>query len=311
MNQKTEAYQSALSQFVERLAEDPCILAAVLVGSLTDETVWRKDGIRVWIIEKDGVTKRLKSDGQDESIERILVEEDVNIFAELIPRSRFRQMVEGSSRTAFSCSYFSRRELIYCADASIKTWFAKANRFADRDRDRELLMFTTWAIHAHRHAQRLMEIKKDLSLCKQSVLSTAHAIACLQQIHTGEIQEHDVIYRAIEESPDLFEPLYLKVIAGKPTRKSLALALETAELYLQDCWQKNLKPVVQYLKKQKRLVPLTEISEHFAFTQLYPWHLESTCEYLTQLGVIEKLSTPFKLTKKSRSEVEEPAYQWM
>jgi hypothetical protein len=33
----------------------------------------------------------------DERIYRILVENNINIHAEVIPRSRFRQMVEGSS----------------------------------------------------------------------------------------------------------------------------------------------------------------------------------------------------------------------
>lgn len=310
-HEKTVRFQSALDQFIERLREDACILAAVLVGSLNDSTVWRKNGLHLWVIEKDGVTKRLKADGNDESIERILVEEDINIHAELIPRSRFRQMVEGSSRTAFSCSYFAKRELVYCTDKSIETWFRRANTFAAKDQDRELLGFTSWAIHAHRHARRLFEIKKDMALCKESIVWTAHAIAAMQQIRKGEIREHDVIYQAIEDNPALFQTLYLDVIARKPSRKYLLAALETAADYLETHWAANLKPVTAYLKKQKRVVPLSEISEHFAFTQLYPWHLESTCEWLTEAGSVEKVSAPFKLTRKSRSDVEEPAYQWI
>lgn len=308
---KTTAFKIALDQFVERLSEDPCILAAVLVGSLTEDTVWRKNGIHLWVIEKDGVTKRLQADGNDESINRILVEDDINIHAEIIPRSRFRKMVEGSSRTAFSCSYFAKRELVYCTDQSIEKWFKKANSFATKDQDRELLGFTTWAIHAHRHARRLFEIKKDMALCKESVIWTAHSIACMQQIRKGEIREHDVIYQAIEDEPELFQSLYLDVIARKPSKKYLQTAMDAAASYLEDHWAVNLKPVTAFLKKQRRIVPLSEISEHFAFTQLYPWHLESTCEWLVKQGFVEKVSSPFKLTKKSRSDVEEPAYQWI
>jgi uncharacterized protein len=55
-------------------------------------------------------------------------------------------------------------------------------------------------------------------------------------------------------------------------------------------------------------VPLSEISDHFAFSQLHPWHLESACEWLERKGRLQKVSAPFKLTKRSQEQVEEPAY---
>ena len=63
-----------------------------------------------------------------------------------------------------------------------------------------------------------------------------------------------------------------------------------------------------YLKKQSRVVPLSEVSDHFASSQLYPWHLESACEWLERKGQLQKLSAPFKLTKRGPERVEEPAY---
>ena len=66
--------------------------------------------------------------------------------------------------------------------------------------------------------------------------------------------------------------------------------------------------LLSFLKKQNRVVPLSEISDHFAFSQLYPGHLESACEWLERKGLLEKVSAPFKLTKRSQQQVEEPAY---
>jgi hypothetical protein len=51
-----------------------------------------------------------------------------------------------------------------------------------------------------------------------------------------------------------------------------------------------------------------EISDYFAYSDVYPWHLESTCEWLQRKGRLEKFSAPFKLTNRSREQVEEPAY---
>src|SRR5262245_53709993 len=151
--QKVARFEAALNQLIERIAEDRYVLAAVLVGSLSPETIWHRESLGLWIIEADGVSRRLPSDGNDERIFRILVENDINIHAEVIPRSRFRKMVEGASRTAFSCNFFAVRKIVYSKDSSIESWFKKANSVATKDKERELLTFSTWTIHAHKHAR--------------------------------------------------------------------------------------------------------------------------------------------------------------
>ena len=99
---KLRRFEAALAQFVERIMEDRYVLAVVQVGSLLLETMWQRHSLSLWIIEADGVTRRIPSDGTDERIFRTLVENGINIHAEVIPRSRFKKMVEGASRTAFS-----------------------------------------------------------------------------------------------------------------------------------------------------------------------------------------------------------------
>lgn len=308
LQEKKRHFEQTLKLFIERITEDRNILAAVLDGSISDETIWFRDEIHLWLIESDGVTKRLKSDGNDERIWRTLVEEDVNLHCELIPRSRFKQMVEGSSRTAFSCNFFSRRELVYCDDPSISSWFENANSVATKDQAKERLAVTTWVIHAARFVRKRIEVKQDLDLAFQNVLWAAHSIAALEIVNTGEIHESEIIYRAIELKPDLFKAIYVDVLSNDRTEPVLRAALDAINEFLEEVWEFNLKPLLQYLEKQQRTVPLSELSEHYAYSQLYPWHLESACEWLEEKGFLEKLSAPFKLTKKSRIDVEEPAY---
>jgi hypothetical protein len=88
----------------------------------------------------------------------------------------------------------------------------------------------------------------------------------------------------------------------------LAAALDRVDGYLEEHYEAHLRPLLDYLKKQNRVVPLSEISDHFAFSQVHPGHLESACEWLERKGLLEKVSAPFKLTKRSTERVEEPAY---
>jgi hypothetical protein len=307
-DEKLARFQAALIQLIERVREDRYVLAVILVGSLSEITIWKRESIGVWIIEADGVSRRLRSDGNDERIFRILVENGINIHAEVIPRSRFKQMVEGSSRTAFSCNFFAERKVVYSNDPSIEGWFKQANTVAIKDQERELLAFSTWTIHALRHARKRLEIKQDLDLASQELLSAAHSLAYTEIIRNGKVWEGDVIYQAMELEPDLFQAVYLDVLAGRKKKKVLAAAIERIDQYLDRHYKAHLKPLLALLKKANRVMPLSEISDHFAYSEVYPWHLESACEWLEHKGLLQKFSVPFKLTKRSVEQVEEPAY---
>src|SRR6516165_437249 len=227
--EKVARFEAALKQFIERIAEDRYVLAVVLVGSLRVETVWERESLALWIIEADGVSRRLPSDGQDERIFRILVENGINMHAEVIPRSRFKKMVEGSSRTAFSCNFFARRQIVYSKDLSIDTWFKQADSVATKDQERELLTFSTWTIHAHRHARKRLDLKGDLELAAQEVLGAAQSVAHTEIIRQGQVWEQDVIYRAIEGAPELFQTIYLDVLAKRKNRRVLSRALDAID----------------------------------------------------------------------------------
>jgi hypothetical protein len=308
ISQKVARFEKALQLFLDRVRADPNLLAAVLTGSLTEETVWRRDAISLWLIEKDGVTKRLRADGEDPRIFRTLVEEGVNLHVELIPRSRFKRMVEGSARTAFRYSFFARRKLVYCDDPSLAQWFEEADTMARRDQERELCIATTWLIHTHHHAARLLEQKQDLDLTFEELIGAAHCVAAAEVIASGEVYEGLTIHRGVELAPELMREIYLDLLSGPRTAERFRKVLAVLDGYLEKHAEGRLRPVLRYLRKEKRLVPLSELADHFAHSQLFPWHLESACEWLERKGRIEKLSAPFGLTKLSRVEVEEPAY---
>ena len=308
IREKLARFEKALQLFLERVRADPNLLAAVLVGSLSEETVWRRDAICLWLIEKDGVTKRLRADGEDPRIFRSMVEEGVNLHIELIPRSRFKRMVEGSARTAFCYSFFARRSLVYCDDPSLRKWFEDADTLARRDQERELCIATTWLIHSNRHAAQLLEHQRDLDLVFQELLGGAHCVAAAEVIASGEVYEGLVIHRGLELAPPLMRKVYLDLLAAPRTAESLKKTLASLDGYLEKNAETRLLPVLRYLRKEKRLVPLSELADHFAHSQLYPWHLESACEWLERKGRIGKFSAPFGLTKMSRVEAEEPAY---
>jgi hypothetical protein len=127
--EKVARSRAVLNQLTERIAEDRYVLAVVLVGGLSPETIRHRETLRPWTIEADGVGRRLPSDGNDERVLCILVEIGINVHAEVVPRGRSKT-VEGASRTASSCYFFARRQIVYSKDPSIDTWFKQADSVA-------------------------------------------------------------------------------------------------------------------------------------------------------------------------------------
>src|SRR5262245_52508394 len=108
--ERVARFQAALIQLTERIAEHRYVLAVVLVGSLSPETIWHRETLGLWIIEADGVSRRLPSDGKDERVFRILVENGINIHAEVILRRRHSEVLRGASRREVSWNVLARRE---------------------------------------------------------------------------------------------------------------------------------------------------------------------------------------------------------
>ena len=301
-------FKTALTQFIGRVAEDRYVLAVVLVGSLSPETIWARETLGLWIIEADGVSRRLPSDGENERIFRILVENGINIHAEVIARARFKKMVEGMSRTAFSCNFFAHREIVYSKDPSIDSWFKKANAVAIKDQERELLVFSTWTIHELRHAQSAWTSSETLNWRRRE--SSPPRTASRTPKSSGGVGFANKTSSTAQwkETPELFQTIYIDVLAKRKNRRVLSTALDAIDGYLDEHYQAYLKPLLGFLKKHNRVIPLSEISDHFAFSQMHPGHLEAACEWLERKGLLQKVSAPFKLTKRSIEQVEEPAY---
>ena len=141
-------------------------------------------------------------------------------------------------------------------------------------------------------------------------MGAAHSVAHTEIIRRGQVWEQDVIYRAIEGALRNWSKRSISTCWPNARtnvsclkRSTRLMGISTAHYH-----RAHLKPLLDYLKKQNRVVPLSEMSDHFAFSQVHPWHLESACEWLERKGLLEKVSAPFKLTKRSLERVEEPAY---
>src|SRR5258706_2045844 len=87
-----EKFTEVLDALVEQVKQDRSVLAAILCGSLSYDTVWSKSDIDLVLVTID--------DKKVENAEHALYADGVNVHAFLMPRAEFRKTVEGSVRNS-------------------------------------------------------------------------------------------------------------------------------------------------------------------------------------------------------------------
>src|SRR5438046_2025065 len=135
-----EQFSAALDTLIEQVKQDRSVLAAVLCGSLSHDTVWAKSDIDLVLVTIDD-KKASRSDAA-------LDAGGVNVHAILLQRAEFRKLVEGSVRHSFMHSFLAKGRLLYSHDQTIADLCARLHDVGERDTQLQLLRAGTAALPA-------------------------------------------------------------------------------------------------------------------------------------------------------------------
>src|SRR5437868_11179613 len=133
-----QAFADALDALVEQVKEDRSVLAAILCGSLSHDTVWEKSDIDLALVTID--------DKKVDTTSLALYAHGVNVHAFLMPRAEFRKTVEGAIRNSFMHSLLAKGRLLYTHDQTISERCARLHEIGERDTQSQLLRARTPAL---------------------------------------------------------------------------------------------------------------------------------------------------------------------
>src|SRR5689334_11065691 len=133
-------FATALDGLIAQVKEDRSILAAILCGSLSHDTVWAKSDIDLVLVTIDDK----KVNRSDVS----LYADGVNVHAFLMPRAEFRKLVEGSARHSFMHSFLAKGRLLYTHDQTIADLWSRLTDLGERDTQLQLLRAATAVLPA-------------------------------------------------------------------------------------------------------------------------------------------------------------------
>lgn len=292
-------FSAALDKLVDRIKQDRTVLAAILCGSLSHDTVWDKSDIDLALVTIDD----RKNDERGVS----LYADGVNTHAFVLSRTEFRRIVEGSVANSFMHSLLAKGRLLYAHDESIPPLWERLQSMGERDRRIQLLNAGAAALPPVYKARKWFVTRKDLDYTALWILYAATPLARIEVIGAGLLADREVIPQAMHLNPSFFTTVYHDLLNQGKTAKTVSAALDAIDVYLAERTETVFGLVIEHLREVGEARSATEIEDHFA--RNYGSHqVTGVCEYLADRGLITKASVPVKLTHRSNVEVQELAF---
>src|SRR5678816_1002181 len=208
-------FAEALDALIGQVSKDSAVLAAVLCGSLSHDTVWEKSDIDLVLVTIDD--KKVKAS------DVALNADGVNVHVFLMPRAEFRQTVEGAVRNSFMHSLLAKGRLLYTHDETIAALCSRLQEIGERDTQMQLLAAATRALPSVDKARKWFVTRGDLDYSAVWILYAATSLARVEIINARMLADREVLPQAMKLNPDFFRLVYTDMLNAKKTRKSCLL----------------------------------------------------------------------------------------
>ena len=294
-----QKFAAALDSLVEEIKGDRSILAAILCGSLSHDTVWEKSDIDLLLVTVDD--RKVAAGGL------ALYSDGVNVHAILMPRTEFRKTVEGSIRSSFAHSFLAKGRLLYTHDPTIAALCATLSEMGRRDQQVQLLRSAMHALPNIDKAHKWFVTRGDLDYTALWILYAATPLAQVEVLSAGLLVDREVIPQATRLNPAFFKTVYTDLLNAPKTRESVKAALDSADDYIAQRATTVFGPILEHLQEVGEPRSCREIEDHFE-KNFGAADVTIACEYLADRGLLGKVSSPTRLTKKSNIMVQELAF---
>jgi uncharacterized protein len=295
-------YIDALEALIGQVRKDSAVLAAVLCGSLSHDTVWEKSDIDLVLVTIDD--KRVPAS------DIALSADGINVHAILLPRAEFRKTVEGSLRNSFVHSLLAKGRLLYTHDPTIADLCDTLHLLGSRDTAVQLLQAGCHALSCLDKARKWLVTRGDLNYSALWILYAATPLAQIEVLLAGQLVGREVIPQAAALNPGFFEVVYTSLLNQPKSLPRVQAALDAADGYLGRLAPRLFAPVAEYLREAGEARSCKEIEDHFKKNFDLGGAIIA-CEYLSDRGWIGKASIATRLTRRSTVDVQELAFFFM
>ena len=221
-----ERFSRALDALVEDIRKDRSILAAILCGSLSHDTVWERSDIDLVLVTVDD---RLVPEGHARALRRRAERARVAGAAGGVPqdgRGLDSQLVRPCAPRQGPPALHPRRHHRRLVPA--------AHDVGQRDTEFRLLSAASEVLHAIDKAHKWFVTRGDLEYSALWILYAATGLARIEVIGRRMIADREVLPQAMALNPAFFKTVYTDLLNTPKTRAKVEAALAAIDGYMEE-----------------------------------------------------------------------------
>ena len=291
MTQK-EKHMLAMNNFVDKVKDDPHVIALLLWGSLSYYEVWEKSNIEFTLLVRDKSASVMThyigdADGYE-----------LNLH--LMEVSKFKEELQKSRAGEFWHSAWSKGTFVYTKDESLLTFFDEVRKAGKDDLVRTFTRLIDPLMGATVKAEKWITVYGN-ALYAQRFLHRAYTYAAdMVLMRHGEEPTRESVLRAMELEPEFMHEVFVI-----PTTTAMAVAdvkrvLGVIEAYLAEHMDWWSNPILRFLSDGEE-----KTASHIA-KQVGAGY--RALDFLARRGIIVRITKPSRIFKKSRLTIDEVAY---
>jgi len=302
--QLRQRFQEAFDSFLARVKQDPSIVAVYLYGSLVRGDMWAGSDLDVYAITREERAPRKTL---------ILIEHGITFHCDVVSRSQFRRAHERMLRGSIPHQVFTHGLVAYTTDESLHEYYAEMAQVGERDRALMAFYYGIGVISIRHSVRKSLFAHQDATYMFIWLLEAVRYLARVEVALQGENVQREALHQAARLNGAFFKPLLKDLLHGEKNLDSLQELLGRVEAYMQEKSSMIFKPILDYLQAEGEVRGMSEVHTHITRRLNLEENrlmLYDTCNWLIEIGLLEEVENPIKLTPKSRVTVNEPAYYY-
>lgn len=293
-----DRYLAATESFVDRVREDPNVIAVIVCGSLAYDSVWEKSDIDMGLVVRDQTLQQHSY---------CLVEDGITINVQLFERSTFKRGFERMIGGSMPQSFFAKGRMVYSSDDSLYDYFEEFKQMGSHDIALCLLGNACELVGLWHKCEKWLTVRKDLLYAQFFLLKAADLIANMELCAQGEPPIRESVLKIFEDSPEHMAPFYQNPMSRRLTEAEIREGIKVIEQVLDNHLEMIKRPVIEFMADQE-MKTVTLLAKHF---QMESHYLVNILEYMAEKGILEKVSQTIRITSKSKLAVEEIGFLYI
>ncbi len=293
-----ERYLAATKSFIDKIKNDPNIIAVIVCGSLAYDQVWEKSDIDMTVVVRD---QTIKTDSY------CILEDDITINVSIAPRSNFKRFMERSTGGSFEQAYYAKGQIVYSTDESFNEYFEEQKIMGSNDIALNIFYDACNLLYVYQKATKWLTVKKDPVYAQYYLLGAAESMARIEVTLQGDPPTREVIQQALKLHPELITPYYQTAMSRLYTEEELQTLIDGINTYLLKHLDIIKQPVLENMRDQE-LKTVTMLAKYFHTEGHYIINL---LDYLADQGVLVKVSQTIRITPRGKKAVEEIGYLYI